>query len=383
MRFVLTVLLIWGLMHLYAWLRVQAYVRPGRGAASVIAMVMLALMVAPILGIALSRRGHLGWSRVIGTVGMLWAGGFFIFFWVSAVHDLWNALASIVGLLVPAARTLRLLGAAPVMAEVALVGLVSAYSVLEARHIRVEEVTIATAKLPAGLDRLRIVQVSDIHLGPTVGRRRLGRILEHVCAAEPDLLVSTGDLVDAQMGDMSDLAEMLAAVEAPLGKFAVTGNHEYYAGLGQAIAFTRQAGFTVLSNQAVRVGGGLSIVGLDDDTARYWGGVAPWDERNVLQQAVPGDFVLLLKHRPLVEAQSIPLMDLQLTGHTHRGQIFPFTLFVLAHYEYPHGSCEVAPGRHLYTSRGAGTWGPPMRFLNPPEVAVIDLVRPERQRPAS
>ena len=375
MRFIVTVLLIWGGMHLYAWVRVRAYMRLDAVPAIAVAVALAALMGAPIVGMALSRAGHVGLSRVIGTAGMVWAGGFFLFFWVSAVHDLWNVLASAAGLLMPAVRALRLVGARPILVEAGLVAIITAYGMLEALHIRVEHVTIRTAKFPPSLNRVRIVQVSDIHLGPTVGRARLARILRPVRDAKPDVLVSTGDLVDAEMGELDDLAQTLGAVEAPLGKFAVTGNHEYYAGLDQALAFTRAAGFTVLSNRGVQVVKGLSIAGLDDDMARYRGSGKPWDEQSVLRQAAGGDFVLLLKHRPIVEPASIPLMDLQLSGHTHRGQIFPFTLFVLGHYEYGHGLCELSPGRYLYTSRGAGTWGPPMRFLNPPEIAVIDLVR--------
>ena len=115
---------------------------------------------------------------------------------------------------------------------------------------------------------------------------------------------------------------------------------------------------------------------MDDETARRWHSSegAPWDEQKVLDRTADGDYVVLLKHRPLVEPDSVPLMDLQLSGHTHRGQIFPFTLLVAAYYEYGHGLVELAPQKHLYTSRGTGTWGPPMRFLNPPEITIIDIV---------
>jgi predicted MPP superfamily phosphohydrolase len=384
MKFFLTVLLIWGSMHLYVWARVQVYARFGVLGAAGLALAMLVLMFGPIGGIALSRAGHVPIGRAVALVGMTWAGGFFLFFWLSLLHDTYNCALTVAGLFVPAARSIRLVGREPILAETALVALICVYSLFEARHIVTERARIETAKLPPGLDRVRIVQISDIHLGLTVGRRHLARIVREVEEAEPDLLVSTGDLVDAEMCGLDDQAKMLAAISAPLGKYAVTGNHEYYAGLEQALDFTRRAGFTVLSNDAATVREGLTVAGVDDDTALRgaFGREEPWDEQEVLGRAAGGGYVVFLKHRPLLQADSVPLMDLQLSGHTHRGQIFPFTLFVAAYYEYPHGLVELTEGRYLYTSRGTGIWGPPMRFLNPPEVTVIDVVRAGEMEPA-
>jgi hypothetical protein len=257
-----------------------------------------------------------------------------------------------------------------------VVALVSAYALFEAWQVGTRHVEIRTAKLPVALPRVRIVQVSDIHLGPLVGERRLSRILSEVRAAKPDLFICTGDLVDAERGNMTNLTEMLAAIEAPLGKYAVTGNHEYYAGIDGALAFIRKAGFVVLAEEAVRICPGFSLVGVDDETAHSaLGGGKQWNEARILGQAPTGDVVVLLKHRPLVQKESLPFMHLQLSGHTHGGQVFPFTLFVRAYYEYGPGLHEPTPGTYLYTSLGAGTWGPPMRLLAPPEVTVVDFLR--------
>jgi hypothetical protein len=375
--FLVTVLLIWGSMHAYAWARIKGYCDLPTSWASTLALALLVLMAAPIAGMALGRTRHLLAGGVVTLVGMLWAGAFFLFFWVSLLHDVWNGALTVAGFLVPAVRGARLLGAGPILAEAGLVCAITVYAVFEAGHITPEHVVVRTPKLPEGRDRLRIVQVCDIHLGVTVGERRLARILARVREARPDVLVSVGDLVDAEMGGMDHLAGMLADVQAPLGKWAVTGNHEYYAGIAQALEFTRRAGFTVLSEDVVRVCDGLSLAGVDDGGGLRppFGRGQPGDEQAVLRRAEAGDYVVLLKHRPLVQKDSIPLFDMQLSGHTHRGQIFPFTLFVLGHYEYRHGLVELAPGRYLYTSRGSGTWGPPMRFLNPPEVTIIDIVR--------
>ena len=376
MKFLFIVLLVWGGMHAYVWAHVRTHAALQTRWALLLGGGMLLLMAAPFLGMILTRTGHPAVGRPVEIAGMVWAGVFFLLFSLSLIHGVYNGVVAVAGLLAPAVRAARLSGPRVLTGELALVALVSGYSVFEARHIVVEHVRIETKKLPADLERVRIVQICDVHLGTIVGRRRLGRIVELVRQAGPDLLVSTGDLVDADMGDCVELADMLASLRAPLGKYAVTGNHEYYAGLAESVAFTRRAGFTLLSNEAARVCEGLSLAGVDDETARRWHSSegAPWDEQKVLDRTADGDYVVLLKHRPLVEPDSVPLMDLQLSGHTHRGQIFPFTLLVAAYYEYGHGLVELAPQKHLYTSRGTGTWGPPMRFLNPPEITIIDIV---------
>jgi len=375
MRFLIAGLLIWGSMHAYVWARVRAHSGLEPRWAVLLAAAMLLLMVSPIWGMMLTRTGRVGLGRPVETLGMVWTGVFFLFFSVSLLHDLLNVLLAVGGLVVPALRCARLGGPRVLAAQAGLVVAVAAYSAFEAWHIRTECVLIETSKLPAGLPHVRIVQISDVHLGGMVGRRRLARMTRLVSQAAPDLLVSTGDLVDADLADADDLADMLAGLSAPLGKYAVTGNHEYYAGLAAAGDFTRRAGFGLLSNECVRVREGLTVAGVDDETARRFGGGKVWDEQQVLSAADGQDYVVLLKHRPLVEPESLPLFDLQLSGHSHGGQIFPFSLLVAAHYRYGRGLVELAPGKHLYTSRGTGTWGPPMRFLSPPEVTVIDIVR--------
>jgi len=380
MRFLTVVFLIWGAMHLYAWARVRAYTGLGPPWAVVLAAALVVLMVAPIAGMSLSRAGRVLPGRLLSVVGMVWAGAFFLFFCVSLAHDAYNGLLSAAGLLIPAAKSARLVGAWPLAADVILVASATVSALFAAWHVTPHHIQMKTPELPSDLPRVRIVQISDVHLGATVGKGRLSRILEVARAAKPDLFISTGDLVDAERGDMTDLAEMLASIQAPLGKYATTGNHEYYAGLDQSLAFTRKSGFTMLSNELARVRPGLTLAGFDDETARFYRGERKqWDEAAIVSQATKGDYVVVLKHRPFVLPQSRPFWDLQLSGHTHGGQIFPFTLVVLAFYEYPPGLVGLEADKFLFTSRGAGTWGPPMRFVSSPEVTVVDIVRSAEQ----
>jgi hypothetical protein len=258
------------------------------------------------------------------------------------------------------------------LASAAAIGL---YGWFEAGAIRVETIAIATSKIPVQASPLRIVQISDVHLGLTSCGNRLKKIMRLVREAHPDILVSTGDLVDGKMDGRKEMAGMLRAVTPRYGKFAITGNHEFYAGLDQALAFTNEAGFHVLRGEAVTVGDVINIVGVDDPSRPGYGS-SDTGEKAVLSSASKGKFTLFLKHRPVVDAESVGLFDLQLSGHVHDGQIFPFRLITRLFYPFIAGLYPLRPGSALYVSRGSGTWGPPIRFLAPPEVTVIELFRP-------
>jgi predicted MPP superfamily phosphohydrolase len=218
-------------------------------------------------------------------------------------------------------------------------------------------------------------------LGLLVGEERLQRILARVIEARPDILLSSGDLVDGRLNQQDALkihgktAEMLAAVAAPSGKYAVTGNHEFYSGLNQALDFTQKAGFTILRDKTIPVGNYLSITGVDDPAGVSMGGETSGSvESALLRTADTGRIRILLKHRPTIDKASDGLFDLQLSGHSHKGQMFPFTLLVRLRYHLVGGTSRTAAGSMIHVSRGSGTWGPPLRFLAPPEVTIIDIV---------
>jgi predicted MPP superfamily phosphohydrolase len=199
-------------------------------------------------------------------------------------------------------------------------------------------------------------------------------IADKIKSTRPDIIVSTGDLVDGQINRIGGLAEILGRIKAPYGKFAIAGNHEYYAGFKQSTEFISKAGFTLLRGNAVYIPGIMNIAGVDDLAAIRYGLYRGITEKRVLSTLDPERFTLLLKHRPFIDNASVGMYDLQLSGHTHNGQIFPFNFLVQMHYPNLSGYFDVGRGSRLYVSRGTGTWGPPIRFLSPPEITVIDLV---------
>lgn len=382
--FLISFLGVYGFVHLYFFLKFRRAVSPSRPLRRTILLLLLFLLLSPILVRFMEVWGYEGPARILAYLGYGWMALLFSYFAFSLSIDL-----------------LRMLRHRPMRRNVfrqetktfpfrtvflaACLYSVSVYlwGYFEALNIRSERVTIATAKLPQGAQPIRIAQLSDVHLGLIVREERLERILEIVRREQPDLLVVTGDLVDGRIAPLQAdwvetprLARMFQEITPPLGKLAVIGNHEYYAGLEQALFFARAAGFQVLRGEQVTLGDHLTVAGIDDPAGAKRAGTAIPDERPLLARADQNRFVLLLKHQPVVKQGAEGLFDLQLSGHVHKGQIFPFNFLTWASYRIRCGLTELKQGSRLYTSRGTGTWGPPVRFLAPPEVTLITLTPP-------
>jgi len=373
--FISVFLTLYGLLHFYAFLKVQKAFVLSRGAGAVLACFMLFMLFCPVLVRVLERHGVEAFSRILAITGYIWMGFLFLFVSAAFLIDFYH-LFCIVATHLLHGRADRWIPTPRIVffAALAVSVMGTAYGYLEAVTIRKEHITIRTPKIPKSLGRLRIVQISDIHLGLIVGKERLENILGKVREAKPDILVSTGDLVDGQMDDASGLADMLERIHTPYGKFAITGNHEFYAGLGRSLAFTEAAGFTVLRGTGADIRGMIFIAGVDDTAGRRFSLSMEARENELLSQAPVDRFALLLKHRPYIAHTGNRNFDLQLSGHTHGGQIFPFSLIIKMLYPVDAGLLKLKMGTYLYVSRGGGTWGPPIRFLAPPEIAIIDLV---------
>ena len=374
-RFFLFVLVIYGGMHVYAFLRARSAFQFGAAAGVAIAAFMLLMVFSLFFVRSLERHDYELLARVFAYGAYVWMGVLSLFFCASLVFDLagvavraagWLARSDVSAFL-PSAKT-------AFWASLGLSLATCVYGYGEALSIRTERLTIETTKLPAGIDRLTIAQISDVHLGLIIRRGRLENIMNIVKAANPDILVSTGDLVDAQINHLTGLAERLREVQPRFGKYAITGNHEYYAGVDKAVAFTEKAGFTVLRDEAV-TDGPITIVGMNDRTGAQLRLEEPVSEKDLLAKLPRDKFILLMKHQPRIDEETLGLFDLQISGHTHKGQIFPFTLVVRLRFPAIAGDYDLGRGSRLHVSRGTGTWGPPIRFLAPPEVTLIDLVR--------
>lgn len=364
--FFVTVLGLWTLMHLYAFWRV-AYLPWLKTVPSWAWWVTGGLLwVSYPLGRILDRNGlasELG--RSLELFGASWMGVLFLL--VSAL--LVSELVTVFGLWRSAV--------VPTKTAAVLVALVlSAVGLVQGnRPPRVETLEVQLADLPRELDGLRLVQLSDLHLGTILRDRFLQEVLGQVRQIAPDLVVVTGDLVDGNARHVERLIPRLRELQAPLGVYAVTGNHEFYAGLETSVAILEASGFVVLRDTFRQVQPGLVIAGVDDLTARRQFRIEHRGMEEALASRPPGACVLL-SHSPWDVDRAERLgAGLMLSGHTHDGQIWPFSYLVRLSYPYVGGTYRV--GRlTLHVNRGTGTWGPRLRLWKPAEITLVTLRSP-------
>jgi predicted MPP superfamily phosphohydrolase len=374
--FIAVYLGIYGGVHVYGFVKVNQALAFGFWAGLLVVVFVVVMVAAPIMVRIAERYGHNHIAHFLAIIGFTWMGFLFVFVSVLLFFDIYKFFLFL-GRFVFQTTLLNITPTAGFACGVSmlLACSVMGYGFFEALHIRLERITITTDKLPKNLDSLRIAQISDVHLGVLVGEMRLKRILEKVKTAAPHILVSTGDLVDGQMEKQGILATMLREVETSYGKYAVTGNHEYYAGLSRSLDFTKKAGFVLLRNETRTLPNAIHIAGVDDPAGKSQAAAGNDSESRLLSTLSSDRFTLLLKHQPIVDPNSATHFDLQLSGHTHNGQLFPFSLLTRLFYKIHPGLTRLQEGSFAYVSRGSGTWGPPVRFLSPPEVTRIEIVR--------
>jgi predicted MPP superfamily phosphohydrolase len=259
-------------------------------------------------------------------------------------------------------------------------GIVSFYSLVNGlRMPEVKRIAIPMKKLPPQLSGFSIVQISDLHLEAYSSPKRLAYIVDTVNALKPDLIVITGDLIDG--GDPGDavFCHQLKRLASTHGVLAITGNHEFYAGIENFFQLASCANIKILRNESVVIAGNLQIIGLDDDTGKQFGSGGP-DLDTPLKTCDTTQPVILLYHRPAGFDKAVEKgVDLQLSGHTHAGQIPPMDLLVWLYYKYPYGLYK-RDGSFIYTTSGTGYWGPSMRFSSRCEIVRFRLISdgPER-----
>ena len=254
-------------------------------------------------------------------------------------------------------------------------GAVSGFGLVN--QLETPEVAVRLARLPRALDGFRIALLSDIHIGPVLGRGYLQHAIETANRLKPDMVAITGDLVDGSVAVLGDDIAALRGLRSRYGTFFVTGNHEYYVDAAQWTAFLRRLGVRVLENQRVSIGdasASFDLAGVPDPRARRYRLPSP-DVAATVAGRDPDRELVLLAHRPhMVDAAAEAGVGLQLSGHTHGGQLWPLGLLVHLAEPYVRGLHRHGDHTQIYVTRGVGFTGPPMRTLSPPEVTAITLV---------
>ncbi|MFZ2510048.1 MAG: metallophosphoesterase [Gordonia sp. (in: high G+C Gram-positive bacteria)] len=335
------------------------------------------LVIGMILGVSAFLVGvgvlNPSWARPIGFIGYTWwAVVFYLLLWSLLI----GLIALIVRLIARVSRrqyTSRWLPIATVIGVVAAVVTVG-YGLTEANRVQVTDETAVIEQLPAPFEGLRIALVTDLHVGPARGAGFTRRVVEQVNEAKPDLVILGGDLADGTVAEVGPDLDPLRELTAPMGVFGVSGNHEYIADdAGSWLDYWETLGITPLRNERVQLhrdGATIDLVGVYDSTAP-----APYepDPDRAFAGTDPNDVILYIAHQPRqaddVQGRGV---DLQLSGHTHDGQLWPFGYAVRLQQPVVSGFGDVGDVR-VFTSRGTGAWGPPVRVAAPPQIVLLTL----------
>ena len=335
---------------------------------------LLSLILAFPIGRLMDRFCRCEASYYITMVGSFWLGAMLYFFLILVFIDLLRAFNHYFNLFpqfidnnpVTTGRVLFI-------CAFLLVSITLSFGFHSARNAKVTQIDIPLEKLSPKHNALSIVQISDVHLGTLINKERLIEIVDKVNATDPDLVLITGDLVDENVAQLEDMVEPLSKIKSRLGVYAVTGNHEFYAGVDEVVQFMEQAGVCVLRNRYVTIDSILNLVGVDDVTGQRQSGTKNPPLEVIIRGMDKSLPTILMNHSPVnlkkAEASGI---DLQLSGHTHKGQLFPLNFITAWVYRVHSGYARIGK-MQIYVSNGVGTWGPPVRVGAPPEIVQIIL----------
>jgi predicted MPP superfamily phosphohydrolase len=364
-RFLSPLWLIFSLPLYIGWRLLPALATEPIGLCAGIAVLMAACFLIPI---SVRSSGALAWG------GLIALGFFSTLFVITVLRDVFLLSAR---LWVDEAEYARLLTPSAIYA-VALTALTTVIGLIVARHPRLVEVNVPVADLPAALQGFSIAQISDVHVGPTIRRGYVERLVARVNGLGADLIAVTGDLVDGSVQELSAHTAPLSQLRARHGVYFVTGNHEYYSGERAWTHEIRRLGLMVLKNEHVVLehdGALLVLAGVDDIGARHYDPTQSSDPAAALRDApAAAGAKVLLAHQPSsADAAATAGFDVQISGHTHGGQFWPWNLFVRFFQPFTAGLYR-SRNLWVYVSRGTGYWGPPNRFGVPPEITRIRLV---------
>ena len=372
-------------IHYYLWARLIRDAQlpsPWNGVLTlVLALFAIGTPTAMVLGRVVGRDRP-GLQSALLWPAYIWMGTMFLLFAAVFAADAARAVVAIARRIVggdsidPDRRTfIARLSATAIAVLVAGLGGAAVRSAL--RSVDVRRIRVRLERLPLGQHGFTLVQLTDVHVGPTIGRAFIDDIVRRTNALQPDLIAITGDLVDGSVEQLRDAVAPLARLRARHGVYFVTGNHEYFSGAAPWLNELGRLGIRVLRNERVSIGEGetsFDLGGIDDHSAARYGGLEP---AAAVSQALAGRDpkreLVLLAHQPrsFLEATRFGV-GLQLSGHTHGGQIWPFKYLVRLQQPFVEGLHRRGDAQ-IYVSRGTGYWGPPMRLGAPAEITHVTL----------
>lgn len=367
---------IYGLVNLYIGIRGWQSFPHGSSARWYFLIVFLFVSLSFIAGRFLERASLSLTNYILVWIGSFWLAAMLYFFLALLTLDILRIInhflpffPGVIAANYAKAKQVTALSITGLVAIVVIGGYINAMAT------KIQTLDLTIPKGANGRKDITVVLASDMHLGTIIGRWRCDYLAEQIAELKPDLIVLAGDIVDEDLGRViqQNLGEALRRLQAPLGVYGINGNHEYFGGVEKADRYLRDHGITMLRDSVVMVDGSICLVGRDDRSAgHHWG--IPRKPLTELMAPVDRNLpVILLDHQPFnLQEGAAAGADLQLSGHTHHGQLWPFNYVTEKIYEVSRGLKKIG-NTWVYVSTGFGTWGPPVRLGNRPEIVKITL----------
>ncbi len=369
--------LITGFISLYIFIRGLQAIPPDSSLRTAYIAVFWSVVVSFVAGRALENHVPTFVSDVLIWMGSFWIAAMLYFLLALVLLDLVRILNHFLhfypAFIVGNYRQAKYVTGACVAG---LVGIVLLAGHINSVIPRIADLNISVSGKSSKLKQVNIVAITDVHLGVIVGRFRFDDIVRRINSMDPDLVLLPGDIVDENLRPVirQNLGESLRNIKSRFGVFAVTGNHEYIGGVDDAIAYLTEHNVTMLRDESVKVADSFYLVGRDDRSRMQFAHLPPRRDLAELMQSVDRSYpVILMDHQPFGLSEAADQgIDLQISGHTHYGQLWPLSYIVKRVYELPWGYKRKS-GTQYYVSDGVGTWGPPVRVGNRPEIVRIHL----------
>jgi uncharacterized protein len=338
---------------------------------------MFWLLAATYVAGRILERIYLGFaSDVLVWTGSFWLGAMLYFFLLVVLFDLLRLSHQLIPwfpqfVLDNWAKTKQI----ALAGSITLVALLLIGGHINTRFTAVRKLDIQIDKQAGELNELNVVLMSDIHLGTLIGNGQFRGVVDKAMALQPDIILLAGDILDEDLAPVirQNIGETLVRLEAPLGVWAVLGNHEHIGGSAAAQEYLEGYGLKILRDSVVKIDNSFWLVGRDDRDKQRFTGRPRKPLEELMQQVDTASPVILMDHQPFYLEKAAALgVDLQVSGHTHHGQMWPLNYITRAMYTVSQGYSEI-DGMHVYVSNGVGTWGPPVRVGNRPEIVHIRI----------
>jgi uncharacterized protein len=374
--FLSIVLSVYTLVNWYIFAKTSPILEPGSYKGLILKVVLWTIIFAYPAGRILERFINSDFTTILVKIGSFWMGAMLylilIFLFVDILRGVNQLLPFTAYLNFKTNPEYRLIAIKSVYI-ITLIVLIAAF--INSRTPRVNHFSLKTGKSFGEIEKLQIVAVSDIHLGTLISNNRLNHLVEKINSQNPDIVLLVGDVFDEDIASVvnNGMGKYFEQIKSKKGVFAVPGNHEYFGGIEKKLAYLKAHGVIVLKDSTALIDDIFYLVGRDDRQSNYTTGKQRKSIPELMESIDKSKPIILLDHQPFKLNESAENgVDLQISGHTHNGQLWPFNYITKAIYELSSGYKKIG-NTHFIVSNGYGTWGPPMRLGNRPEILVIDL----------